>query len=116
MSVTRRVGQKALPNLSHLLEASAQALSPALRTSSCPASGLMSMSERCCSGLWATNKPTSSALLGIGYLESIFPRSAAKLSLSPGAHNFILGDSFSPYCSEVSSVGFFRETLKFSIY
>lgn len=45
-------------------------------------------------------------LLGIGYLQGLFP----------GVHNFIIWWSFSLHLSEVSSAGFCKETLKFSIY
>lgn len=96
----------------------AQALSPAPQDQCLPRGPgvFMDISESCCSCLCATSKPTSSALLGTGSLAQNFPRSPAKLSLFPGACNCILWHSFSPHFSEVSSVGFFKETRKFSTY
>lgn len=96
----------------------AQARSPAPQDQGLPRGpgAFMYISEGCCSCLCATSKPTSSALLGIGSLAQNFPRSPAKLSLFPGACNCIPWHSFFPHLSEVSLVGFFKETRKFSTY
>lgn len=105
-------------NLSHLHQRpAAQAPGPALGTSACavllPFSKLL---RAVALFLWPGSKATSKCPAWYWLFGMNFSKKPCQAVALPCAHNFILWCSFSPCLSEISSVGFFKETLKFSIY